>query len=83
MSWKPEVQTDSTGKWYRNGLAFATKEEADANAYALAMRWFAVREWRAAESDEPVNYRWDKAKGLVPLDTREDYLNHSKGGEHI
>jgi len=28
-SWKPEVTADSTGKWYANGLAFATKAEAE------------------------------------------------------
>ena len=57
-SFKPEVQTDFTGKWYGNALRFATREEAEANARDLAWRWLAVREWRAAESDEPVNYRY-------------------------
>jgi hypothetical protein len=27
MAWKPEVIADNTGKWYGNGLRFATKEE--------------------------------------------------------
>jgi hypothetical protein len=57
-SWRPEVQTDSTGKWYGNGLRFATREEAEANALDLSLRWFAVREWRAVEDDNPVNYRY-------------------------
>jgi hypothetical protein len=55
MSWKPEVIADSSGKWCANGLAFATKEEAMASAKSLAARWFAVIEWRAVESDQPVN----------------------------
>ena len=58
MSWKPEVQTDSTGKWYSNALRFRTREEAEANARDLMMRWFAVLETRATESDDPVNYAW-------------------------
>jgi hypothetical protein len=58
VSYKPEVQTDSTGRWYGNQLRFATREEAQANVEDLASRWFAVREVRVAESDDPVNYRW-------------------------
>ena len=57
-SWKPEVQTDSTGAWYGNALRFATKEEAEANAKALSGRWTAVLATRATESDDPVNYSW-------------------------
>ena len=30
-SWAPEVQTDSTGKWYGNALRFATESEAYAS----------------------------------------------------
>jgi len=56
MSWKPEVIADSSGKWVGNAVAFATKEEAERWASDLAMRWTLVREWRAVESDEPVNY---------------------------
>ena len=56
MSWKPEVIADSSGKWCGNALRFATKAEAEASVASLAMRWFAVRETRAVESDDPVNY---------------------------
>lgn len=72
MSWKPEVIADSTGKWVGNGLAFATKAEAEANVRDLMNRWFAVRETRAIESDEPVNYRWDPDKGLVSIEEARD-----------
>ena len=58
MSFKPEVIADSSGKFCGNGLAFATREEAEANVRDLASRWFLVRETRVVESDEPVNYRW-------------------------
>lgn len=56
MSFKPEVQTDSTGEWYDNAVRFATMEEAEASARALANRWMLVRAWRAVECEDPVNY---------------------------
>jgi len=56
MSFKPEVSTGSDPKFYGNALRFATREEAEASAFDLAMRWLAVREWRVVESDDPVNY---------------------------
>jgi hypothetical protein len=59
MSFKPEVQTDHTGKWYGNALRFATREEAEANVANLASRWFAVRGTRVTECDDPANYMWD------------------------
>jgi hypothetical protein len=57
-SWKPEVRTDGTGKWYGNALRFATYEEAKAQVLDLSMRWTSVIDIRAVESDEPVNYRY-------------------------
>ncbi|AZO48068.1 hypothetical protein [Mesorhizobium sp. M4B.F.Ca.ET.058.02.1.1] len=56
MSWKPEVFVE--GKWSRNGLVFATKEEAEANAKDLMWRWTMVQDSRAAESTDPVNYTY-------------------------
>ena len=67
MSYKPEVQTDDSGKWYDNALRFATKAEAEANARDLMMRWFAVRETRATKSPDPVNYAWRDDK-LVAIE---------------
>ena len=56
MSFKPEVIADASGKWCGNGRRFATREEAEANARDLMMRWFAaVLETRLVESDDPVN----------------------------
>ncbi len=66
MSWKPEFIAYSTGQWCSNALRFATREEAEASASDLAMRWMTVRDHRATESDEPVNYKWVAGKGLVP-----------------
>lgn len=69
-SFKPEVVVDASGKWYGNALRFATREEAEASARDLAYRWLAVREWRAVESDEPVNYRYVDG-WLAPLSSEE------------
>ena len=60
MSWKPEVKVD--GKWSRNGLVFATEQEAKDNAYDLMCRWFLVADSRAVEVDEPVNYTYTTFK---------------------
>src|SRR5216683_7168429 len=58
MSFRPEVIADTSGKWCGNALRFATREEAEANVRDRMMRWFAVRETRIVESDDPVNYRY-------------------------
>jgi len=58
MSWKPEVKIGSDPKWCANALVFATKEEAEASAKDLMYRWMAVTDYRAAESDHPVNYTY-------------------------
>jgi hypothetical protein len=60
MSWKPQVFLE--GKWSGNGLAFATKQEAEENASDLLMRWFVPTDSRAIESDEPVNYSYADRK---------------------
>ncbi len=62
MSWRPEVIADNSGQWTPNGLRFATKEEAEANARDLSMRWFAVTDTRATESTDPVNYSYTNGK---------------------
>ena len=58
MSFKPEVQTDSNGKWYGNALAFATAKEAESFGFDKMMSWMAVRDTRVVESNEPVNYAY-------------------------
>jgi hypothetical protein len=64
-SWAPEVIADDTGKWSRNGLRFATKEEADANVRDLYSRWTAVREYRSVETDDPVNSKWIRTESRL------------------
>ena len=41
---------------------FATKEEAEAQMANLASRWLLVRETRAVESDDPIDYSWRNGK---------------------
>jgi hypothetical protein len=57
MSFKVEVQADSTGTWAGNGLRFASQDEADDYGKDLAGRWTSVRHWRTVESDDPVTHR--------------------------
>ncbi len=70
MSFKPEVIADSSGKWSGNALRFATREEAEANVQDLMMRWFAVRDTRVVECDDPVNYSYIDHK-LLPIPAAE------------
>jgi hypothetical protein len=62
MSYKPEVMVE--GKWSQNGLAFATKEEAEESARSLMDRWFSVDDFRAVLSDQPVNYKRENGKDV-------------------
>ena len=67
MSWKPEVQVNADGSWSNNALVFETEQEAEDSARALMMRWLAVRDSRAVESTDPVNYKIEGGK-LIPVD---------------
>jgi hypothetical protein len=77
MSFKPEVIADSSGKWCGNALRFATRQEAEANVQDLMMRWFAVRETRVVESDDPVNYRYVAGglERLLPAESTSAAMN--------
>jgi len=57
MSWKPEVEVD--GKWSTNGLRFETEKEATESARELYQRWLLCTNFRATESNDPVNYSFD------------------------
>lgn len=73
MSYMPEVQTDDTGKWYGNALRFATYQEAYENARDLSLRWFAVRDYRATECADPVNYRYNlETRKLEGIEANEN-----------
>jgi hypothetical protein len=65
MSWKPQQNVE--GKWYSNGQAFATKEEAEKSAQYRFQNWWSSNGGRAIESDEPVNYIWSDEHGDVMI----------------
>jgi hypothetical protein len=54
MSWKPEFLCQ--GSWCANGQAFATEAEAKSSAASRFQRWTVPTDYRAVESEEPVNY---------------------------
>jgi len=49
---KIEVKTGTDPKWYSNAMRYDTREEAEAAAFDLAMRWTAVVDYRAVIADE-------------------------------
>lgn len=57
MNWRPMVCVNGR-EWAGNALVFATQKEAEDNAHDLMMRWTTVTDYRADETDEPVNYKW-------------------------
>lgn len=67
-SWKTEVCCQ--GEWSTNGMRYATQKEAEAAGDELLSRWFVPTDSRAAESEDPVNARFnfDTYKGgLLPV----------------
>ena len=54
MSFKPRVKVNN--EWCTNGLAFATKEEAQLSASDLMSRWLLVADCDVVESDQVPNY---------------------------
>jgi hypothetical protein len=58
MSFKPEVRTGSDPKFYGNPLRFATREEAEASARELMLRWFLVVDYRVSVCADSANYRF-------------------------
>lgn len=65
MSFKPEVCASRDGSFSANGVAFATYEEALASAHSLFCRWTLCTDYRAVESDQPVNYHLDLETGVL------------------
>lgn len=51
-SFKVEVQTDDSGKWYGNAARYWTQEAAQRAAENLFDRWTSVRKYRAVPSDD-------------------------------
>lgn len=58
-SWKYELQVHGEGdKWHKNGVAFATKEEAEAAGLDKFSAWMMANDHRVVPSDEEPNYRY-------------------------
>lgn len=66
MSYKVEVIADNSGEWVSNAIRWPTKEMAEEAGADLAMRWTLVREWRVAESNDPVMYYDKKGRQIGP-----------------
>ncbi len=66
MPWKPEVRVD--GEWHRNGLVFATRDEAFENAADLFARWTSCAGYRAAEVPDAMVTHSYTGRELRPID---------------
>lgn len=62
MNWKMEVSTDNSGAWNSNSCVYATEGEAMKAGEELMSRWLLVRDYRAVESDETVNYKFENGR---------------------
>jgi hypothetical protein len=70
MSFKPGFTFSNEPPCF-NQQRFATYEEAEKSAEARFAVWTTPTGWFVEESDEPVNYRWDEARGSVLLASDE------------
>jgi hypothetical protein len=70
ISYKPGFTFKTEGPLF-NAQRFATREEAQKSAASRFARWTTPTGYLVEESDDPVNYRWDDAKGDVPLPEAE------------
>lgn len=66
-SYRPMVQTIGDPKFYGNAVRYETEAEALADAANLSLRWTAVVDFRAEESEDTVNRRWDPEFGSIVL----------------
>jgi hypothetical protein len=67
MSFKAEIKTYDDPKFYLNGVALATREEAEAYGRNKIAAWTLAEAYQVVESDEPVNYTWSSTAGLVAV----------------
>lgn len=61
MSFKVEVEVyGEEGRFHSNGMRFESEEQAKEYAIDLHSRWYAVKSWRVATSDEPATRKLDR-----------------------
>ena len=76
-NYRPEISTDGGKSFGQNAQVFATKEEAETMAKDIFNRWMLATDYRAAETEDPVNYRLvDNKLESVPV-----LVVESEGGE--
>ena len=56
-NYRPEISTDGGKSFGQNAQVFATKEEAETMARDIFSRWMLATDYRATETEDPVNYR--------------------------
>jgi hypothetical protein len=71
MSWKPTIKTYGDPKFYQNGMAFATMEEAGFWGKDRLSRWMGAEKSGAVESTDPVNYKIDLETGEMTSVTQD------------
>ena len=79
-NWRPMVNVNGR-EWCGNALVFATKKEAEDNAHDLMMRWTSVTDFRADETNDPVNYKWADGR-LVSVEADEPSLPAASRASH-
>lgn len=78
-NYRPEISTDGGKSFGQNAQVFATKEEAEWMARDIFTRWMMATDWRAVETEDPVNYR---VRGNVVSFVPKEPVTESEGGEH-
>ena len=72
-NYRPEISTDGGKSFGQNAQVFATKEEAETMAKDIFNRWMLATDYRAAETEDAVNYRLIDNK-LEPVGTNSEEL---------
>lgn len=70
MSYKVLIKVYDDPKYYPNGIALATHEEAESYGLNKIAAWTLAENYRVVESDEPVNYQWTSA-GLKAVEAKK------------
>jgi hypothetical protein len=74
-SFKAEIRVVNDTRFYPNGVAFETREEAEAYGRNKVAAWTMAQEYRVVESEEMPNYHWNGGRGLLaipaPVEARE------------
>jgi hypothetical protein len=81
MSYKVEIKVVNDEKYYPNGIALATREEAEEYGKHKLATWMMADEYRVIESTEPVNYTF--AGELLAIEEAERMVRIKPNDEHL